>query len=69
MVPGLIPVTIPDTEFTVPTAALLLLHMPPAVRSLKVSDAAEQIIEPPLIIPGVGLTVSPAILLQPDGSV
>ena len=57
--------TIPEEEPTVPTAILLLLHMPPVLVSLKAEVDPEQILVVPVIAPGNGFTVSEYIEKQP----
>jgi hypothetical protein len=49
VVPEEMPVTMPFEDPTVPTAALLLLHMPPAVILLKVVVAPTQVPSVPVI--------------------
>ncbi len=65
VVPTVIPPTIPVPAPTVPTAGLLLLHVPPGSASVKVIVAPRQTTDKPLIAPGVGVIVTTATELQP----
>ena len=56
------PVKTPVAGFIVPTVVLLLLHVPPGVASVNVSDVPRHGVRLPLIIPGIGLTVNGAVL-------
>ena len=68
-VPAAIPVTLPERDPTVPSAVLLLLHVPPGVPSLNVVERPVQTAVTPDIGAGVGLTVTGAITKQPVGTV
>ena len=59
VVPPAIPVTIPVVEPIVPTAAVLLLHVP-AEASVSVVVLPTQTVFVPLIEPGNGFTVTTA---------
>ena len=50
-------------------AVLLLLHMPPGVVSVNVTDDPEQTDEDPVIVAGEGLIVIVTAVLQPPGNV
>lgn len=62
--PVAIPVTIPKPE-TVATAVLLLLHIPPAVASLRAIVAPAHTVVGPVIADGKGFTVTTVVMLQP----
>ena len=66
--PEAIPVTVP-AEPTVARAALLLLHVPPAVASDKVVVAATHTVVTPVIPAGNGLTEKEVVTKQPAGNV
>jgi hypothetical protein len=71
VVPEEIPVTTPPVE-TVPTAVLVLVHVPPAVPlALSVVVVPTQTVAVPLMVPGVasGLTVTTCVAKQPSLSV
>ena len=67
MVPGAIPVTTPLLPI-VPTAVLLLLHVPPEVASESVVAELTQTEEAPKIEGGKGLTVKAVIVAHPVGN-
>ena len=51
----------------VATAVALLLHAPPAGASLKVSDdPAHTDDAPPVIVPGIPVTVTSTVLFEPE---
>ena len=56
-VPAVAPVTIP-VAVTAATAALLLLHVPPAVASDNVVVAPVHTVVVPVIVPAVGVAVT-----------
>ena len=62
--PAVAPVTVPEEEPT-EAFALLLVHVPLPVESLKVVVNPEQTFIVPVIVAGKGLTVTLAITLQP----
>lgn len=64
VVPGVIPVTIPEEEPMVATAGLLLLHVLPPVE-LRVVFSPTHTVEEPVIEPGNGLTVIGIVDVQP----
>jgi hypothetical protein len=68
VVPTVTPLTIPVSE---PTVALvvLLLHDPPGTASVSNTVAPVQTVNGPKTGPGVVLTVSVVIVLQPVGNV
>jgi hypothetical protein len=68
-VPEVTPVTSPVPEFTVATAVLLLLHVPPDVACDKVDDEPIQVFVVPVIADGAPLTVATAVTLHPPGAV
>ena len=53
VVPADIPVTAPVPEFTVPTAVLLLLHVPPPVLFASVDEEPLHIVVVPVIAAGL----------------
>jgi hypothetical protein len=63
-VPDATPVTIPDDEPTVATVGVVLIHTPPASKSVKVAVAPMQTNVGPPIGAGMGLTVTIAVTLQ-----
>ena len=67
--PPVIPVRIPVVAPMVPTAVLLLLHVPPVVASPRVVVLPAHIVVVPVIPPGVGFTVMTVVVLQPPGSI
>ena len=64
VVPALRPVTTPAVD-TVPTAGVLLLHVPPVVVLVSVVVPFTQMLVIPVITAGNGFTVSTAVLRQP----
>jgi hypothetical protein len=64
-VPAATPVTIPDADPTVAWAVLLLLQVPPAVRSDKVVVKPIQTLVVPVITAGIGLTVIAEVIKHP----
>jgi hypothetical protein len=56
--PDAMPVTIPVEGPTVAIALLLLVHVPPVVSSCRVIVELTHTVEGPLIVAGVGLTVT-----------
>jgi len=68
VVPALRPVTTPPAV-TVPTAGVLLLHVPPAVVQVRVVVPFTQMLVAPVSTAGRGVTVSTAVLRQPVDSV
>jgi hypothetical protein len=68
VVPTPMPVTTPDV-LMVPTARLLLLHVPPPVAFASEVVEPTQIVRLPVIAVGDGLTVTTAVAEQPPGSV
>ena len=58
VVPGEIPVTIPEVEPTVPDVVFVLLHVPPDTPSLRVVTDPTQTFFIPVIAVGWGLTVT-----------
>ena len=62
-------VTIPESVPIVATSVLLLLHVPPAVPSLRILVSPEQIVVLPVIARGSGFTVTDIDRLQPVGSI
>jgi hypothetical protein len=56
VVPVIIPVSIPDEEPIVPTAVLLLAHVPPVEELVKDTLVAGQRVEEPPIVAGNGFT-------------
>ena len=69
--PVAVPVTVvvvvpPETEAT---AALLLLHVPPALTSLKLVVDPWHTARVPVIADGVGLTVNIVVTIHPVGKV
>lgn len=63
-VPAVTPVTIPVAEPTV-TAALVVLHTPPAIGSLSVTDDPMHTAGGPVTAEGVAFTVTLAKAVQP----
>lgn len=64
-VPDNTPVTMPVDEPTVASAGLLLLHVPPLVKSLNGVVAPTQTTLAPPIAAGVWLTVNGVVAVQP----
>ena len=62
--PPPVPVTIPEA-FTVAIVTSLLLHVPPAERSLSVVADPSQVTVVPEIAAGCALTVTTAVVVQP----
>ena len=60
-VPGVISVTIP-VELTVPTAVLLLLHVPPEVASFKFMGNCGQFVAVPVIGLMVTITLTTVVI-------
>ena len=54
--PEATPLTVPETGRTVANVLLLLVHIPPAVASVKVEDPPTQALVVPVIPAGTGLT-------------
>lgn len=67
-VPLAIPATTPAV-FTVPSAVLLLLQVPPVVASVSVVVDPAHTLLVPAIAAGVALTVTGVLIKQPVGSV
>ena len=65
--PVAVPVTMPPVD-TVATNALLLLHVPPALTSLRLVVEPWHTDATPNIDPGNGLTVTTAVVWQPVGN-
>jgi hypothetical protein len=65
-VPEVIVVTVPEVLPIVPTAALLLLHVPPEVASLKVLTSPRHRIVVPVIEAGAVFTVTTMVEMQPE---
>ena len=63
------PVTSPDPLLTVALAILLLVHVPPPVRSDKVVVSPVHTVEAPVGAGGVALTVKGSTAVQPAGNV
>jgi hypothetical protein len=63
------PVNVPVDASTVPTDAVLLLHVPPNVVLASDSVPDTQIEVPPVIGAGNGFTLNEVIRKQPDGSI
>jgi len=64
-----VPVTTPVVGFTEAMELLLLLHVPPGVRSLSVVVRPKQTTGVPSIGVGLGLTVNISVAIQPNGEV
>lgn len=65
VMPPDMPVSAPVPATMVPTAGLLLLHVPPASEFVIVTvDAGQIVVEPP-IVAGSGFTVSTLVRTQP----
>src|SRR4051794_29624715 len=64
-VPALTPVTTPVLRFTDATAALLLLHVPPAGLPLNGLTAPAHTFVLPLTVPGVAFIVAITVRAQP----
>jgi hypothetical protein len=62
VVPAVKPYTMPVVDPTVATVVAELLHVPPAVPSLKVMVEPAHIEEAPLMAVGDGITVSVAVV-------
>ncbi len=69
VVPLLIAATVPVADPMVPTAVLLLIHVPPDVVFVNVVDDPSQRTNVPAIAAGFELTVAMVVLLQPVASV
>ena len=67
--PAATPVTRPVVEFTVAWAIALLVHVPPAVASLKAEVKPTHTFEVPVMAEGVVLTVIRVVAIQPVGNV
>lgn len=65
VVPLLIPASMPVAEPMVPTAILLLLHVPPAVASESVVAVPAQIEVRPVMAVGDGATVNETSAVHP----
>jgi hypothetical protein len=64
--PGLVPpVNDPEVSPMVATVVLLLLHVPPVVTSINVVVVPGQILSVPVIVDGIGLTVTIVVARQP----
>ena len=63
------PDTVPVPEPTVAIAILLLLHVPPAIASVRSVVAPAQTFVAPLIAAGVRFTVTGVVVVQPSGDV
>ena len=63
------PPTVPDTEPTVATAVLLLVHIPPPVVSLSVLVAVVHRLGAPKMADGVARTVMGMVVLHPAPNV
>ena len=68
-VPAEAPVIIPVPEPAPATVVLLLLHVPPPLRSLRSVVAPAQTLSVPSIPVGVGSTVTVMVVRQPVGNV
>lgn len=68
-VPAAPPVTTPDEALTVAMPVLLLVQVPPLAELLRAVVCPWQTTRVPVIGPGIGLTVSTAVLKQPVGNV
>ena len=68
-VPEDVPVVIQPLLPIVATVALLVLHVPPGVRSVRHVDKPIQTSGVPVMATGIGLTVSVVLVVQPVGSV
>ena len=64
-VPAVFPVITPVVVLAIAIVTLLLLHVPPAVASVKTVASPEQTLLVPSIIVGTGLTVSVDTVMQP----
>jgi hypothetical protein len=64
-VPALTGVTMPDDEPIVALVGLPLVHVPPDTVLVSVTAASEQMRVIPLVTPGIGFTVTTAVLKQP----
>ena len=64
-----VPVVIQPVLPMVATVALLVLHVPPGVRSVRQVDKPIHTSGVPVIGTGIGLTVSVVLVVQPVGSV
>jgi len=62
--PAATPVTTPDV-FTVAVPVELVDHVPPVVELLRVVVVPGQTLVDPVIVAGIGLTVTTAVLKQP----
>jgi hypothetical protein len=67
-VPALTPVTIPEEEPIVAIEGLPLLHVPPPV-PVKIIVDPTHTLPGPVIAPGMGLTVTTAVVKQPVASI
>ena len=63
------PLTTPVPVTTEATEALLLLHVPPALASVSVTDEPVQMPLTPLMADGRSLTVTMVVVMQPVGKV
>ena len=61
-VPAAIPVTIPDAEPMLPCAGLLLLQVPPLLKSNKLKVDPTHTLPVPTIAEGVALTVTGTVV-------
>ena len=66
--PGATPVTQPK-EVIVATNVLLLLHVPPAVPSVRQAPEPAHILNNPVIAPGDGVVHTVVVAIQPPGNV
>jgi hypothetical protein len=64
-VPAAAPVISPVVALARAVAVLLLLHVPPAVASLRVIDKPEQTADGPVMVEGKALTVTTEVVAQP----
>jgi hypothetical protein len=68
-IPAATPVTTPVAGFTVAKEVLLLLHVPPPVASVSVSDEPAHTLVPPMMDTGEGFTDMVVVVWQPVGKV
>ena len=68
-VPGVPPITTPVVRPIEAVPGALLLHVPPAVASLRVIEEPEQTLGNPAIGAGLGYTVTATVSSQPVGNV
>jgi hypothetical protein len=65
VVPGAMPVSTPPVDTIVPTATLLLVHTPPLIPSVKVTDEPTHTLDGPPMAEGDGATVTVMVAKQP----